>query len=58
MTLVAGGRGLVVDAGAIVPARVEGIAGRTGDVAIDTHPIGVVAGEHDERGFHGSWNGG
>ena len=34
----------------------EGVAGRTGDVAIGTHPVGVIAGEHDERGFHGNCN--
>ena len=51
VAFVASGEPLVIDAGAIVLARMEGVAGSTGDIAIGTHSIGVVAGENDERGL-------
>ena len=50
MTLVASGHRLVIDAGAIILARVEGITRRTGDIAIGPNTVRVIAGENDEGG--------
>ena len=50
MTLIACGHRLVIDAGSIVLARMESVAGRTGDIAIGPNTVRVIAGENDEGG--------
>ena len=48
MTSIASQQSLVIDTGAIVPARVEGVTGSTGDIAIDAHAVRVIARKKNE----------